>query len=140
MGGVLLLDLVIDLPDVGLLLLAVRQLAEPLLHLRELAAGDLRDGVDPFDGADEFLVAAQVRTPAEYGHRKDEDVCQRISLFENPFLTQESASSLSLRSGEGGRQGQQDAPFFISRKKLSLSGLRIRSVGLPDKDTDFLWI
>ena len=118
-GGILLLDLVIDLLDVLFLLLFGRQAAELLLHFGHFGPGDLGDGVDLPHGVDESAVSSQIDRATEYINGKDVDQRDLIAVLNLPLLVPEAASSLSLYAGACRRENdEQKDPFFHGRRSV----------------------
>ena len=101
-GGVLLLDLVVNLLDILFLRLLGRQARELRLHRRHLGPGDLGNGVDLLHGVHQPAVAPQVHRTAEDIDRQDVDQRDRIAPLDRPLLMPKAAPALCLRLGERG--------------------------------------
>lgn len=119
-GRVLLLDLAIDAPDVGFLRFFGRQALQLGLHFGHARPGDLCDGVDFFDGRDQFAVAAQVGSAGEDPHRANADVGNRIARDDLPLLTGDARRLLrSDPECREYRRQQKEKVLFHRPRKIS---------------------
>lgn len=122
-GGVLLLDLVVYLLDIGFLGFFGREAAEFVLHFGHFGAGDLGDGVYLSYGIDQSAVASQIDRSAEDVDGQNMDQCDGVAVFlDFPLLVPEAAAALGLHFGECGReQGKEQEPLFHDRQWGDLS-------------------
>ena len=126
-GSVLLLDLVVDLLDIGFLRLFRGQFEQNALHLGHLGPGGLRHGVDALDGPYELLVAAQIDRTVEDVDRQEVDVGYRIAPLDDPLLPQEPAPALRRRLVVGRTSAASSAAssmadrFLISGKIVTFA-------------------
>lgn len=136
-GGVLLLDLVVHLLDIGFLGFFGWEAAEFVLHFGHFGACDLGDGVYLSHGIDQPAVTSQVDRSAEDVDGQDMDQSDGVAVFlDFPLLVPESATALGHHFGECGRdQEEEQEPLFhdrqwgISRQKNGRPGVKIASKG-----------
>ena len=90
------------------------------LHFGHARPGDLCDGIDFFDGRDQFAVAAQVGSAGEDPHRANADVGNRIARDDLPLLTGDARRLLrSDPECREYRRQQKEKVLFHRPRKIS---------------------